>query len=133
MLAFRSMMAHTCTIQRIQIVERSGASYGHTVRNERVIVAQYPLTICRFRPMSSDERQEVWNAQQIRAQYVLYMVYIHLPPGLNQWSGWSEFQITSIVNRRTGVILEHGPLDITNVDNEAGATHHARMMLLRGA
>lgn len=130
--AFRSLLIHTCTIQRIQIVERSGESYGHKTRNERVIVSQDLMIPCRMHPLSPEERQELWLVNQVRAQYSLYMVYESLPSGLTPWGGWSEFQVVSVAARASGSLIDSGPLDITMVENQAGETHHAKLMVLRG-
>jgi hypothetical protein len=132
MMAFRSLLIHTCTIQRIQLVERSGSSYGHKTRNERVITEQHLLVPCRLAMPSPSEQNMLWLSQSIRATYALYLVYTTLPAGLTPWGGWSEFQVVSVCTRGTGAVVEPGPLDIQSVENQANETHHAKLLLLRG-
>lgn len=129
--ALRSMLVHTCTVVQSSRGTATTGSYGHQSIDFTSGTTTTTGVRCRLEPMSMDERTNTQMQGTIVGDYNLYIAWESVPNGFLVQQSPALFRITSIVDSRTGASIDAGPFDINQVLNEAGESHHLKVVLKR--
>lgn len=124
-----SLFIHTCDIEQMTQVDGGDDFYGHTEQSW----ASVPLkqgVMCRFGPLSSEERIQLGMSGVATGTYQLWVLPEKLPPELQTDTGSATHRISN-VRHKNGTLVEDGPFDITGVINPSGLHHHFKIMISR--
>ena len=129
--AFRSLLIHRCTIIAASRDAVSSASYGHQAIDWAAPTTTYSGIACRWRPLTNVENKQVNFAGEVIADSYLYMAWATVPATLKPFGAQTIHRVTAVLYP-SGVAVEGtGFYEIYNVDNQAGESHHIRLMLKR--
>lgn len=126
---FRSLLIHRCTIIRASRGTSSSSSYGHSKINFDMPEVLFQDVLCRFEPLSLEEMTGLGTQGRVTGTYWLWLPWESIPPGILAQEKSILHRVTNIKDRRSKRLIDAGPFDIDPLVDEAGASHHVRLML----
>jgi hypothetical protein len=129
--ALRSMLIHSCTLLKASRPAAAQSAYGHSTIDFSSGTTSTTGVRCRLEPMSLEERTTAQLQGSVVGDYNLYIAWESVPTDFLAQQSALVYRVTNVVDSRTGRTIDAGPFDISPAQDEAGESHHLKVVVKR--